>query len=207
MDTASIYEQRTPHDSVIDASAEFNQTNEHDHREGATCWCGINGVVEQAIGRSAGSLPTQTPTAAYRERVYIAGKITDLDPPVARENFAAAERWMIHAGYEPINPMAKVSEQSDMTWVEYMIEDIPLLLSCEAIYLLANWQDSKGARLEKYIAEQLGLKIIYADMATALNGSDAIEENRVLRERIAGFERMCQTSPRTSTGSLTRPKR
>lgn len=35
--------------TIVDESPEFNQTREHDHRPGATCFCGINGVVEKVI--------------------------------------------------------------------------------------------------------------------------------------------------------------
>jgi hypothetical protein len=34
-------------------------------------------------------------------------------------------------------------------------------MSCEAIYMLNNWLLSKGATVEKTLAEDLGFKIIY----------------------------------------------
>ena len=39
--------------------------------------------------------------------------------------------------------------------------DITHLVTCDAIALLNNWTDSKGARLEKHIAEQLGMRVIF----------------------------------------------
>jgi hypothetical protein len=42
-----------------------------------------------------------------------------------------------------------------------MKEDISALLTCDAIYLLKNWGDSRGARIERAIALELGIKIIY----------------------------------------------
>ena len=41
-----------------------------------------------------------------------------------------------------------------------MIDDLRLLFDCEAIYLIDNWQMSKGARIEYYIAKELGMSII-----------------------------------------------
>ena len=64
-------------------------------------------------------------------------------------------------GHESVNPMAKVSEQEDLSWADYTKEDIPLLLGCDAIYLLPDWADSKGARLEMSIALELGFKLIF----------------------------------------------
>ena len=42
-----------------------------------------------------------------------------------------------------------------------MRADIPLLLAADAIYILLGWKESRGALLEKYIAEELGMTIIY----------------------------------------------
>lgn len=41
-----------------------------------------------------------------------------------------------------------------------MKADIKLLMDCDAIYLLKGWEDSKGARIEKELAESLGYRII-----------------------------------------------
>jgi hypothetical protein len=94
-------------------------------------------------------------------KIYIAGKITGLDWYEAFNNFCKADDMLVAAGHEPINPMKKVSEQEGYSWADYMKEDIPLLLSCDAIYLLSDWGDSKGARLEKVIAEELGMELIF----------------------------------------------
>lgn len=94
-------------------------------------------------------------------KIYIAGKITGCNAYDAEQKFAKAEGMLRDCGHKPVNPMAKVSEQENYSWADYMKEDIPLLLACDAIYLLPDWADSKGARLEKIIAEELGLEMIY----------------------------------------------
>lgn len=48
-----------------------------------------------------------------------------------------------------INPPIK-----NKSWKDYMIDDLRLLFDCEAIYLIDNWQMSKGARIEYYIAKE-----------------------------------------------------
>lgn len=35
------------------------------------------------------------------------------------------------------------------------------LLQCKAIYMLQGWKDSKGARIEHYIATEIGIPITY----------------------------------------------
>ena len=42
-----------------------------------------------------------------------------------------------------------------------MKADIKLLLDCDAIYMLPNWEVSNGATLEREIAKTLGLEIVY----------------------------------------------
>lgn len=92
-------------------------------------------------------------------KIYISGKITGLDLKDALANFEKAETELVAKGFEPINPMKKVSEQQGKTWKEYMLADIEILWDCEAIYMLDNWKDSKGARIELAIAKELDLEI------------------------------------------------
>ena len=42
-----------------------------------------------------------------------------------------------------------------------MALDIVLLMGCESIYLLPDWEHSRGATLEKTIAELTGKLLIY----------------------------------------------
>jgi len=39
--------------------------------------------------------------------------------------------------------------------------DIKALVDCDAIYMLNNWRDSKGANVELNIAQGLGMEIIF----------------------------------------------
>lgn len=41
-------------------------------------------------------------------------------------------------------------------WEEYIRTDIEALMTCDAIVLLPDWRDSRGARLEYRIAAELG---------------------------------------------------
>lgn len=108
-------------------------------------------------------------------KIYIAGKITGLSYSDAVAKFAAAAAILKRLGHEPVNPMevnGLDGDGNEYTWAEYMKRDIPVLLGCDAIYLLPDWLDSKGARLEKHIADELGMLVIYeskpVDAVTAL---------------------------------------
>ena len=81
-------------------------------------------------------------------KIYISGPITGTDDYM--ERFEAAEKMLTEAGLSVVNP-AKVSAQlpkDTTTYSEYMEMSITMLGMCEAIYMLENWTESKGAVVE-----------------------------------------------------------
>lgn len=95
-----------------------------------------------------------------KTKIYISGKITGLLESEALELFEQAEKVCIEMGYEPVNPM-KLNHDHDKSWIAYMKEDIIAMMSCDAIYMLNNWENSSGAKIERNIAIELGFEIIY----------------------------------------------
>ena len=91
-------------------------------------------------------------------KIYISGKITGIEKE-AIAIFEKAEKELLVAGYEVVNPM-KLNHDHDKSWASYMKVCIKALCDCDAIYLLHNWQDSDGANIEFGIALKLRLKII-----------------------------------------------
>lgn len=95
------------------------------------------------------------------KKTYISGKITGLPLSEARELFSQASEFVKAMGLIPVNPMEATPFVEGKTWSEYMLEDIKLLLGCENIFMIPNYKESKGARIEFAIAEELNLFIIY----------------------------------------------
>lgn len=91
--------------------------------------------------------------------VYISGKITGVPFSDAWRKFEWAERQIKRLRMTPVNPLKK-ELPACATWKEHMIEDIRLLLDCDAIYLQTDWKDSIGASIEAYIAQRTGKIII-----------------------------------------------
>ncbi len=88
-------------------------------------------------------------------KAYISGKITgDAD---YKQKFKTAQNILESAGFEVFNPAEL--EEPGKSWEWYMKRDIKELMDCDAIYLLKDWKDSGGARLEYYIAQKLEMKI------------------------------------------------
>ena len=92
-------------------------------------------------------------------RVYISGKITGLPYDEVVRLFAKGEDDISKMGHEPINPLNNGLVKS-ATWKEHMVRDIEMLMTCEAIYLLTNWTDSRGARIERGVGFEMGLEVI-----------------------------------------------
>lgn len=95
-----------------------------------------------------------------RKKYYISGKISGLPYQIAVWEFAQAERLLLRHG-QVFNPINISPLKEGKLWKDYMIDCLSVLLECDAIYMLRNWKDSKGARIEHAIATELGLKIIY----------------------------------------------
>lgn len=98
-------------------------------------------------------------------KVYISGKITGLDLNEARQLFDQGAAEVAAMGYTPMNPMELVPEQAGWDWKDYMLKDIEILFDCKGIYMLNNWGDSKGARIERAIAMEHGLEVIFQGKA------------------------------------------
>lgn len=94
-------------------------------------------------------------------RVFISGKATGTTD--YRERFAAAEVYLKSLGLEVVNPIAETSDiPEDAEWIKFMRRTIKCLVTCDAIYMLPDWRRSRGAKVEKQLAEGLGMIVMYA---------------------------------------------
>ena len=102
-----------------------------------------------------------------KRKIYIAGPMTGL----ARWNrpaFEQAARTLRAQGWEVVSPVevgdAFGSPNTIVTTpglLDAVIdEELAQLATCDAIYLLRGWQDSRGTRTELYLALEKGMDII-----------------------------------------------
>lgn len=90
-----------------------------------------------------------------KKRIYISGKIGDPHNPHVRPKFNSAAQQLAAADFEPVNPLDN-GLPADAPWIEHILADLRLLATCDGVYLLPDWTDSDGARIECLFAELLG---------------------------------------------------
>jgi hypothetical protein len=112
-------------------------------------------------------------------KIYISGKITGLLIEEYNANFENTEQHVLGkykkvvtfkqgGGYlcsflqppKVINPLNIKPFLGIKTWHGYMINDVRALLKCDSIYMMDNWNESRGARIEFAIALLTKKKIL-----------------------------------------------
>ncbi len=103
----------------------------------------------------------------FKNKIYVSGKITGLTYMEASRLFQKAETKLLAQGLEVVNPF-KLSplcmterEGGKPHWTDHMRADIIELCRCNEIYMMEGWENSKGANIERQLAIDLGMNVIY----------------------------------------------
>lgn len=86
-------------------------------------------------------------------KLYLSGKITGDED--YEKKFRDAAVYLSFEGYEVCNPAAHGSPA--LSWLENMKIVLPLMLECDGVALLSDWEHSRGARIEYHLAFNLGM--------------------------------------------------
>ena len=95
-------------------------------------------------------------------KVYISGKISGLDPVEAKKNFIKAELRLKHQGHEVMSPKG-IMDFAGFEHEDYMHVCRAMIDVCDAVYMLANWQTSKGSREELCYAREWRKQVLWED--------------------------------------------
>lgn len=104
-------------------------------------------------------------------KIYISGKISGLSHNEYTDLFGRAEAHLLDLGHQPVNPLKLTACDDENcngderkpdgaylhSWPCYLKFDIAAMLECDAIAMLPNWHESKGAKFERFVAEGVGL--------------------------------------------------
>ena len=95
-------------------------------------------------------------------KIYISGKISGLDPVEAKKNFIKAELRLKLQGHEVMSPKG-IMDFAGFEHEDYMHVCKAMIDVCDAIYMLANWQASKGSREELCYAREWRKQVLWED--------------------------------------------
>lgn len=97
-----------------------------------------------------------------KEKIYLAGKVTG--DPKYREKFAAGVRHFEELNWRKediVNPAEECP--ACWPWWRCMLRCVRLLLGCGFVAMLPDWRESRGARVEHWIARMTMKWIVYVD--------------------------------------------
>lgn len=98
-------------------------------------------------------------------KIYISGKISGMNRFRSKLHFRNAQRYLEGKGYEVINPWKNqdIQDVVDMggDYTAILLECLNVLGSCDAIYMLDNFMESRGAMAEHAFAIACGIKVYY----------------------------------------------
>lgn len=123
-----------------------------------------------------------------KDRIYISGSISGRPLEQARSHFAAAECRLRKQGNATINPL----KMRFPVWLArhgcyracLLIELVWLAYRATAIYMLDGYSYSPGAKVERKLAQALGLPIIYEHAELmSLSPEERAERKRLKRQR------------------------
>lgn len=101
-----------------------------------------------------------------RLRIYVAGPMSNL-PGLNFGAFHAAAARLRDLGHDVVNP-AEINVDPSAGWATCMRADLAQLVTCNGIALLPGWERSRGARLERYVAGELGMRVMLVDEVQAV---------------------------------------
>ena len=92
-----------------------------------------------------------------RKIVFLSGAITGVDG--YKQIFADAEQRLLEQDCTVLNPA--VLPPSGLEWEAYLRITKAMLREAEVVYVLQNWEHSRGVKEEINLAAHLGKEIIY----------------------------------------------
>jgi len=96
-----------------------------------------------------------------QQKIQILGKISGFTYSYAKSLFDDAESWLKirYIGAKIINPTKLCNK--NMLWLFCMLKCIFSIIFCaNSVYLLDNWKQSRGAKIELFIALLFNKKIL-----------------------------------------------
>ena len=98
-------------------------------------------------------------------KIYIAGKISGVNREDVIEKFEAAQKTLVAKGHQVFIPSV-LPAYEEVSHEDYLHICYAMIDICDAVYMLSDWQQSKGARMELQYAADHRKEILYEDSKT-----------------------------------------
>lgn len=103
------------------------------------------------------------------EPIYVSGPMSYY-PDFNVQSFHSACEMLRAMGYDVRSPHEVKIEGSEKMdgetkWQVFMRADLALLLKCKTVVTLPDWEYSRGAKLECYLADQLKMRVLSLRLA------------------------------------------
>lgn len=86
-------------------------------------------------------------------KIYIAGKVSGLERQSVLQKFEKASEELKKEGHHPFVPCV-LPDYDDVPHQDYLHICYAMIDICDAVYMLSDWQQSTGARMElQYAAD------------------------------------------------------
>lgn len=98
-------------------------------------------------------------------KIYTAGKISGLNREDVIKKFEAAQKCLVANGHQVFIPSV-LPAYDEVSHEDYLHICYAMIDICDAVYMLSDWQQSKGARMELQYAADHRKEILYEDPGT-----------------------------------------
>ena len=154
------------YDNVIKRDSNENKQNQNlydkklDYESGKSYKNNTDNTKPCCFGKDKTNLPSYS-FMAYnvkkvwnKKKIYISLPITGRDIEETKKKCASVKEWLsgMYKEFDFITPF-EINTTTDKPYSYYMGKDISVLLDCQGIILLDEWETSKGCRLEKAAAD------------------------------------------------------
>jgi len=91
-------------------------------------------------------------------KIYLSGKVTGEEYAQTCLKFKKYEVKLQALGHEVVNPLSHIKSTAE--WSDAMKQAIVLMMACDTIFLIEDWINSTGAKIEFELAYKLKYHIL-----------------------------------------------
>jgi len=127
--------------------------------------------------------------------IYVAGKYSGIDYEQIEDNILISQKYSVdiwNMGHQAFSPHLNTRHFEKICkagYDDYLDFDLKILRMCDALFMLPDWEQSKGATKEHAYAKQLGIPIYYKLEDIPKGRSEGLEQLLKYYDEFCALER------------------